>query len=725
MKKNLFAGLMIVGLSAFAQTPRLSLFEEFTGENCAPCAATNPGLNTILAASTNTSKVVAIKWQVPIPSAPTPTWSLYKTNQAEIDWRYTGGGYGYPSQWTSTTAPTSGINAAPTGLFDGQHQWVFGATSDHPFYVSNSVISTAQSYTSAFSISLTTAWDNTYSSYNCTVNIQASATFTATGSLLFRLVMIEKEIHFPTPPGTNGEKDFEDVAIKSFPSLQAGTPMAGVWAVNQIQTFTLNCPLPSYVRDKSQVAFVGFIQDDGNRKVAQAVRALPKLLPNDAQAVSVSVPMTCTNTATPMVTVKNLGNNAITGFNITPYVNSVPGSPFAWSGNLAVGASTTFALNSINVAQGANTFSYNITSVTGTDYNTLNNTALVKFLGVLNYQGTPVAEGFLASTFPPTNWSTNNNYNGATWIRVTNAGGFGTSSESTKLDFYNTIPAGAVNELYLPAVSFSGAPTMSFDVAYAQYAAADNDQLDVEVSTDCGLTWTNEYSKAGTVLTTVSAPVTPAFVPTSSQWRKEVVNLAAYAGMNIIIRFVGTSDYGNNLYIDNINLSACLAQNITLSSSSPTSCAGQPVTLTAGGATTYSWSSSSQTGNQITVSPASTTNYVVTSNDPNSCKNSASIVQTVNQCVGIGGNALNISQLSLSPNPAQNVTSLNIDLVQTEIYKVTVLNSVGQLVHSSTHNLSTGANSIAIHTENWANGVYFVNVSSASGTTNTKLTIAK
>jgi hypothetical protein len=54
-----------------------------------------------------------------------------------------------------------------------------------------------------------------------------------------------------------------------------------------------------------------------------------------------------------------------------------------------------------------------------------------------------------------------------------------------------------------------------------------------------------------------------------------------------------------------------------------------------------------------------------------------------------------------------------------------VLNSVGQLVHSSTHNLSTGANSIAIHTENWANGVYFVNVSSASGTTNTKLTIAK
>ena len=146
MKKLLLAGLIVTGMSAVAQTPRLSLFEEFTGETCNPCAATNPGLNTILTSPTNTPLVVAIKWQVPIPVAPTTTWSLYKTNQTEIDWRYgpSPSGYGYPSQWTNTTAVTSGINAAPTGLFDGQHQWVFGAASDHPYYVSNAVIATAQ-----------------------------------------------------------------------------------------------------------------------------------------------------------------------------------------------------------------------------------------------------------------------------------------------------------------------------------------------------------------------------------------------------------------------------------------------------------------------------------------------------------------------------------------------------------------------------------------------------
>ena len=77
MKKNLLSfSLVMLGITAFAQTPRLSLYEEFTGETCPPCASTNPGLNTLLALPTNTTKIVPIKWQVPIPSAPSNTWSL-------------------------------------------------------------------------------------------------------------------------------------------------------------------------------------------------------------------------------------------------------------------------------------------------------------------------------------------------------------------------------------------------------------------------------------------------------------------------------------------------------------------------------------------------------------------------------------------------------------------------------------------------------------------------
>ncbi len=80
MKKNLLVfGLFLLAISVSAQTPRLSLYEEFTGETCPPCAAVNPYLNSLLASPTNSPKVVAIKWQVPIPSASSKPWSLYQT----------------------------------------------------------------------------------------------------------------------------------------------------------------------------------------------------------------------------------------------------------------------------------------------------------------------------------------------------------------------------------------------------------------------------------------------------------------------------------------------------------------------------------------------------------------------------------------------------------------------------------------------------------------------
>ena len=100
-------------------------------------------------------------------------------------------------------------------------------------------------------------------------------------------------------------------------------------------------------------------------------------------------------------------------------------------------------------------------------------------------------------------------------------------------------------------------PVLWFDVAYAQYDGTENDQLDVMISDDCGTTWTNMYSKAGTALMT-TAPVTPGvFTPTGSQWRKDTVDLAGYANKDILVKFVGTSDFGNNMYLDNINLKSC------------------------------------------------------------------------------------------------------------------------------------------------------------------------
>ncbi len=554
MKKKVFSiCIVLIGLNLVAQTPRMSLYEEFTGETCPPCASANPPLNLLLASPTNTPKIVAIKWQVPIPSAPSNTWSLYQTNKVEIDWRWksvANGGYGY----------IPAINSAPSGKIDGEAPTVFGAASAHPANLNNNVISTAQSFTSAFSISVSRAWDASCSSINLTVSIAATANFTAVGALKFRTVMVENIIDFPTAPGSNGEKHFEDVAIKSFPTLQSGISMASNWIVGQTQTFTLNCPIPSYTRKKEEIAFVGFIQDDGNQRVAQAVRVQKSVLSNDAIALSAKVAATCSSTISPIISVYNNGLNAITALTITPYIDGAIAPTTSWNGNIAPATSSTISLNTISspTNTGAHTFSYNISAMNGTDGNMTNNSTKVSYLVASDFQGSPVSEDFALTNFPPVKWAAVNSNSGPSWTRVTNAGGYNLSTQSTRYDFFNNKVIGDMDELFITPMNLSGtaAPVLSFDYAYAQRDANSNDKLEVMVSNNCGSSWTNVYSSSGYTLAT-ALPMPMAYLPDVndiSQWQTVTINLTGYNSPSVLVKFVVTNDNGNNLYIDNVNL---------------------------------------------------------------------------------------------------------------------------------------------------------------------------
>jgi hypothetical protein len=573
MKKNLLLGFLSASCIMSAQTPRMSLFEEFTGETCPPCAATNPGLNTLLALPENTAIVIPIKWQVPIPSAPSNTWSLYRTNKAEIDWRYrssTSGGYGYQSQWTQGGTVSGGINSAPTGLIDGQHQWVFGASSDHPAGLTSAVLATAHTYTSAFSITMDRSWtDASASTVNLTITVKATAPFQATGNLMFRTVMVERLIQFSVQPGTNGEKNFEDAAIASFPTTKTGTVVTGMgtalpgtWTVGQTQTFTLSCPLPAYVRKKSEVAFVGFIQDDGNKTVAQAVRADKQGTDAiDAHAVSVNAPVIyCNSGFTPTLQVHNNGTSAITDFTVTPYVDGVAGTPFSWNGNLANGAFTTFTMNTVSATQaGGHTFSVQITNVAGGESNVTNNGTSTSFYQGTGTKGSSVTEGFVQTSFPPTLFGINNADNGYTWTRCGTAGGFGNSTESAMYNAFKNSSKGDKDELYLPPMNMSNGadPVLEFDVAYAQRLSTSAERLEVFASDDCGTTWTKFYDQTGNSLATLLTLAAGSYTPDQmdqSQWRTEQIFLTGMNKASVLIKFVVTNDNGNNVYLDNINL---------------------------------------------------------------------------------------------------------------------------------------------------------------------------
>jgi hypothetical protein len=662
-KTSILLGLVTMSFFASAQLPvRMALYEEFTGENCPPCAATNPGLDALLAA--NPTKVIALKWQVPIPSAPSATWSLYRTNQAEINWRYQGSGYGYQSQNTATTAPTNGINSAPSGKMNGDNVWVYGAASNHPANLTTAAINAAQTATTPFSINMGVSWDATFDNAVVTVTVSSAATFTCAGPLMYRLCLVERRIEFATPSGSNGEKLFHDVVRKSYPTTTSGTVVTGMgtalptsWTNGQTQTFTLNCAIPSYIVDKGEMAFVGFIQDDANKKIWQANRTAQPAIPNEAKAVAVNISsVMCTNTLQPTVSIKNNGANAITDMTITPYFNGTPGSNIIWTGNLAIGATTNIAMNVVNPIAGSNTFSFNIINVSGGDVVMSNNSARAMFLNSTNYATVAVNEGFQATTFPPTNWTLFNPDGGTnTFVRATNAGGFGLSTSSTRI-FVNGAGNGLTDHLVLPPTSLTGtvAPQLTFDLAYCQVSSGNNDRLEVFVSGNCGTTWTSVYMNQGASMATAPLNNATAFVPTATQWTAVTVSLPTFANNpGVIVRFAVTPNNGNQLYLDNINL-----------------------------------------------------------------KESASSVGLNTE------NALGY-EFELFPNPATDDINLRISSKQSSNATVKVVNALGQIVYTDNTTLNEGTTGIRIDSKEFAPGFYQVILESNNSRVVKKVSITK
>ncbi|HQQ95055.1 MAG TPA: hypothetical protein PLQ93_10915, partial [Bacteroidia bacterium] len=396
MKGNLcfFACLGI--LASYQAQIRTSLYEEFSGENFGIWYPANPNLHITL--QNNASAVIPITWAVPLPSAPSPSYSLYQSNKAEINWRYKSSsgstlaagpstlGYGYPSQNTSSAIASNGINTGFTGRLDGQNTWVFGAASDDPADITSSVLLSAQSQTTNFRIVMSPSWSPTFT--NCVVNVtlSSSTSFTALGDFYFRLCLVEREVHFPNPPGINGEKDFYDVVRRSYPTTvlngsvtAMGTQVSGTWTPGQTQTLSLSCAIPSSIRDISLMDFVGFLQDDGDRKVYQAARTGPPAVPGDMRLSSILIPLACTNTFTPVFVAENLGSSAISGLTLSPYIEGLALPAYIYSATVVGNSSFQIALPSYTAAHGAHVFSLNISGVNGGDMNMVNNSKRVTF----------------------------------------------------------------------------------------------------------------------------------------------------------------------------------------------------------------------------------------------------------------------------------------------------------------------------------------------------------
>lgn len=331
------------------------------------------------------------------------------------------------------------------------------------------------------------------------------------------------------------------------PSAAATTTFNTNYAIGYFPTIYMICP------DRS-ITEVG--QQTTSALYAAKSACSVATAPLDAQVMlstALNTSLASCDSVTPTFRIGNVGTTTLTSATITLKVDGVTQKVFPWTGSLATYANTTVTGQKVgSTIPGSHVITCEISNPNGgTDATSSNNSETANFIIYPTTGGAPVVQSFEASGIP-TAWSISNGGDALTWENATT--GY-TSSKSMKLMWYN-IPSGDVDIITLDPMSFAGATgqSMTFNVAYRQYSS-ENDNLRVEVSTNCGTTWTSAYNKSGATLSTLAASTTNFIPAASTDWRLETVNLASYAGQpNVLVRFKGTSAYGNNIYVDNINI---------------------------------------------------------------------------------------------------------------------------------------------------------------------------
>ena len=232
------------------------------------------------------------------------------------------------------------------------------------------------------------------------------------------------------------------------------------------------------------------------------------------------------------------------------------GNPTTWNWTFAGGSPSTSTLPNPTISY-STTGIYNVT-LTISNSNGSNSITKTSFINVTTPQAIPFSEGFTASA-TPSNWENYDQGNdGVIWEHSLLAGGFGTSSQSVYFDNFNNDVNRKRDELRTPKFdfSFSSHPLLLFDRAYARYDNTYTDTLAVLVSNDCGYSYTQVYIKGNTNLATSPDKSSSIFTPTATQWKRDTIDLSAYAGEpNVMVSFQNRGFYGQAIYLDNINIS--------------------------------------------------------------------------------------------------------------------------------------------------------------------------
>ncbi len=159
-------------------------------------------------------------------------------------------------------------------------------------------------------------------------------------------------------------------------------------------------------------------------------------------------------------------------------------------------------------------------------------------------------EDFESGIFPPPGWD--NPGNGSYLWSTSPYSAFGNGDFSAFYNFYDC-DGGSDDSLVSPVfTSTTGSEYLSFDYAYTPYDTFDVDNMEIFYSTDQGGNWSSLIYYTGFDLQTAPFNQNP-YVPQNNEWQTK--NIPLPIGTNRI-SFVAINGCGNNMYVDNINVSA-------------------------------------------------------------------------------------------------------------------------------------------------------------------------
>lgn len=330
-------------------------------------------------------------------------------------------------------------------------------------------------------------------------------------------------------------------------------------------THTITDPtLPVWYAVSAKNATEGW---EGRRSIASYYGGglLNCAFPTDAELSSInngSDFLSLCNTAGsyPEITILNAGTSPISNFTVSYQLSGQAQVDETYTGTVNPGQQVNYTFTTPVSVSTTGNYTLTCTATVSGDGYAGNNDQVLNIYVQATATATPSVEDFEAAGFLPNGWSLGNPDNGDTWEEVNTVGSNGSNTDAAFVNNYAYNDPG--QEDYFETEIFyvdGGLATLSFDLAKVQYSATYSDSLAVQISNDCGATWTTIYGKAGSDLET-AATATSNWDPTSANdWRNETVDISSYLGDDVSFRFINITGYGNSTFVDNINVMSDLS----------------------------------------------------------------------------------------------------------------------------------------------------------------------